>query len=377
MKKTFLCVFALVCIFSGFVSEILAQQEVADARKRPLCERFAARLTPPPLYHCRYADEQPVIDGNLNDVVWQKATLIDDFKDIRGAGFPELTQGVEARMLWDKNFLYVAVKLEETDVRAKIFKRDDIVWHDNDFEVFIDPDGDGVNYFEIEVNALGTVLDLLMNHPYRSGGNFFSTWDCPGLQWAVEVCGTLNDSTDQDSFWTVEMAIPHKALSVSFNDGLQQGRLWRMNFSRVQWPRGAKNEENWVWAPTGVVDIHMPERWAYVWLTGEPSQSRRSHDASLQYDMEVYRFLWMLFYAQQEHWSEHRCYMNRIEDFGLMSADSAMIFKPNLLSVASSLPTTETKISADATPNSFELGVKRGTLWYLLDRRGHFRIISE
>lgn len=42
-----------------------------------------------------------------------------------------------------------------------------IIYQDNDFEVFLDPDGDNLMYYEVEVNAAGQVWDLLLVKPYR------------------------------------------------------------------------------------------------------------------------------------------------------------------------------------------------------------------
>ncbi len=342
---------------------------------QPLTEKYAARLTMPPMYTCIYTDVPPVIDGIPNEQAWQKARPISQLQDIRGAEMPKPTPPTEIRMLWDDTNLYVSARLEEPFIRATLSNRDDIVWHENDFEVFIDPDGDGINYFELEINALGTLLDLQMSHPYRSGGHFFSAWNCPGLKSAVKVHGTINDSTDRDNYWTVEMAIPHRALSVDFNDALKQSRVWRMNFSRVEWMKDGGPEENWVWAPTGLLDIHMPERWAYVYLMGDPMQPRRSDKPMLNYDITKYQFLWMLYYVQQEHWQQHKTYIGRVEDLGLTDADWKMIMpqSADLSPVISSI-TARPELNVYATPHSFELILKQGSHTYLLDQRGHFRV---
>ena len=116
------------------------------------------------------------------------------------------------RMLWDDTYLYVAARLEEPHVWATLSRHDDIVYRDNDFEVFVDPEGDGRWYGEVEVNALGTVFDLLLDRPYSEGGRPHANWSPPGLRTAVSVEGTLNDPSDVDRGWTVEIAIPHAAL---------------------------------------------------------------------------------------------------------------------------------------------------------------------
>ena len=56
-------------------------------------------------------------------------------------------------MLWDDQFFYVGAELEEPHVWATLTERDSVIFHDNDFEVFIDPDGDTHLYYELEMNA--------------------------------------------------------------------------------------------------------------------------------------------------------------------------------------------------------------------------------
>ena len=147
---------------------------------------------------------------------------------------------------------------------ANLTQRDTIIYHDNDFEVFLDPTGDGQNYFEIENNARGVIFDLMLDRAYRSGGNFHIQWDCPGLKLAVQHDGTLNKQKDTDRSWTVEMAIPHKAVTRNFANPLKAGNIWRLNFSRVQWLKKGGPEENWVWTPTGEINMHAPNQWGFL-----------------------------------------------------------------------------------------------------------------
>ena len=96
---------------------------------------------------------------------------------------------------------------------------------------------------------------LMMNKPYSDGGNFYMPWDCPGL-----VVTTSHD----DTAWYAEMAVPRKSVMVGFTKP-DELPLWRVNFSRVEWMRQDR-EENWVWSPTGKIDMHMPELWGYVYF---------------------------------------------------------------------------------------------------------------
>jgi len=62
--------------------------------------------------------------------------------DIRGEDHPDPTWTTRARILWDATHLYVGAWLEEPHLWGTLTDRDAIIYHDHDFEVFLDPDGD-------------------------------------------------------------------------------------------------------------------------------------------------------------------------------------------------------------------------------------------
>ena len=71
-------------------------------------------------------------------------------------------------MLWDDEYLILGAVLQEEDIK-RLTQRDTIIYYDNDFEVFIDPDSDGHNYFEIETNARGVIFDLMLDKTLSFG----------------------------------------------------------------------------------------------------------------------------------------------------------------------------------------------------------------
>ena len=116
--------------------------------------------------------------------------------------------------------------------------RDTIIFYNNDFEVFISPSNSNHNYGEIEINALNTVWDLLLDRPYNTKGNPIFNWNIQNLKTAVHVEGTLNNPEDLDQYWSVEIAIPMPALIELKRPPKKKpllGQQWRINFSRVQW----------------------------------------------------------------------------------------------------------------------------------------------
>ena len=175
------------------------------------------------------------IDGRLSEPAWSAAPWSDPFVDIDGTRRPPLATRV--KMLWDDEFLYFGADLEEPQLWATLDERDSVIFQDNDFEIFIDPDGDTHAYFEIEINALNTVWDLLLIQPYRDGGPAIHAWDIAGLRTAVNLRGTINRPEDRDEGWSIEVAIPWKILAEAAPRRARPraGDQWRVNFSRVQW----------------------------------------------------------------------------------------------------------------------------------------------
>jgi len=238
-------------------------------------------------YLCYRRPGPIVIDGKLDDAGWREIPRTEPFVDIEGDVKPRPRFETRAKMAWDNEFFYVATWMEEPHVWGTLTEHDSVIFRDNDFEVFIDPDADNHQYYEFEINALNTGWDLRLVKPYRDGGPALNEWEIPGLRTAVHVSGTLNDPSDEDDGWSVEIAFPWEALA-EFSEvpsPPKAGDQWRVNFSRVEWrhrlvdgryeKRPDTREDNWVWSPQGVIDMHRPERWGYVQFAEGPVGSAR------------------------------------------------------------------------------------------------------
>ena len=238
--------------------------------------QISAAPVAPKEYVCQRTTAKLVIDGKLNETAWRKAAATELFVDIEGDSKPRPRFATRVKMLWDERYFYIAAEMEEAHVWGTWTKRDSVIFHDNDFEVFIDPNGDRNEYYEFEINALNTGWDLFLPKPYRDGGKAQDSWDIIGLKTAVHVNGTLNNSNDQDKGWSVELALPWKALGEYAHKAAPPvaGDEWRINFSRVEWQHEISSgkyqkiantkEDNWVWSPQGVIDMHRPEHWGIV-----------------------------------------------------------------------------------------------------------------
>jgi len=274
------------------------------------------------------------------------ASWSDDFCDITGASTLKPPYGTRVKLLWNDTYLYVAALIQEPHVWATIHKKDEVIFYDNDFEIFLDPNGNGRNYYEIEVNALGTIWDLMLTKSYDDGGLPLSNWDLKGLRTGIQIIGSLNDPARQDTAWIVEMALPIAELMAGKMpenkpaDGIQ----WRLNFSRVEWKTevvegryvkatdtASKNllpEQNWVWSPMGEIAMHIPERWGWLEFSGENLKEEAFRFKNEQQSSDFRVWLWM---GGKESWktSQWDSLFSALHDSGvygiLTQADAATL----------------------------------------------------
>ena len=284
-------------------------------------------------YVCYRAAERLSLNGRLDDPAWKAAPWTPHFVDIEGAAKPNPRFRTRAKMLWDDECFYIGAELEEPHVWATLTEHDSVIFQDNDFEVFIDPDGDNHQYYEIEINALNTEWDLRLVKPYRDGGPALNEWEIPGFRSAVHIDGTLNDPSDRDRGWTVEMAFPWKVLAEFANrpSPPREGDHWRANFSRVEWHVTTENgryvkvphqpEDNWVWSPQGVIDMHRPERWGYVQFTRETAVSGRRIPFLPDPAHSIRERLHRVYYAQRLYRAEHGRWAENLAELHLEHPD--------------------------------------------------------
>ena len=178
-------------------------------------------------------EKPPTIDGDLSEACWAPANAVSGFVLADGSGLPE--RGTRAWVACDAGALYFAFRCEKKPgdrLRKSVTKRDGVVWGDDEVEVFLNPGGDGGDYYQFIVNPLGTRYD---SHRTDAG-------------WNADWRAAAKDARDA---WTVEMAIPVAGLPLD----LTVGKAWCANLGRGD--KAAGQASSWSCAFGG---FHSPGR---------------------------------------------------------------------------------------------------------------------
>ncbi|NMB73924.1 MAG: hypothetical protein GYA21_02205 [Myxococcales bacterium] len=195
----------------------------------------------------------PVIDGVLGDA-WSDA-FHGELRLGDGRSLPRYR--TRYHLLWSASALLLAFECEDPDVSGRYTKRDEPLYLDEVVEVFLDPDADRKNYVEIEVSPRNVLFDASFR-ARRQGMDL--AWD-PPLQSAVAVDGTIDDDTDHDRGWAVELSVPFAALEGQGRMPPRPGDAWRVNLFRLDKSFG--REEASMLRPAGG-DFHNLDAFATV-----------------------------------------------------------------------------------------------------------------
>ncbi|HPG65366.1 MAG TPA: carbohydrate-binding family 9-like protein [Candidatus Hydrogenedentes bacterium] len=172
------------------------------------CQTYQHRCPTPALevYPCRAATGPIAIDGKLDEAAWGQAEVISEYHVFQAPPGVELSPS-NVRLLWNKDFLYVAFEYEDNDIWSFSNTPDDDLWNGDVAELFIKPSTTNNLYYEFVMAPNGNLFDA--RYPSRgAGGSYrFKVWSS-GAQVATDVRGTDNDFGDDDQGYTVEMAIP-------------------------------------------------------------------------------------------------------------------------------------------------------------------------
>lgn len=216
-----------------------------------------------------YTSETMQIDGEMNEQVWKEASIytLDTYFN---ATKDSDKQKTVFRAAWKEDTIYFHFTCEDPYICAKELRRDGAPFLDDCAEVFISPSAINTSmHFCYEVNILKTINDIVYIDDCLGEGPGVIKGYNPDVRIGVSIDGTMNDNSDIDKGWTMEMAIPMMAFNrLSEFYPIQEGTQWRMLAIRQN--RDIIDSEdrvssvNFVLDTSAGMDVHQSDRFGLI-----------------------------------------------------------------------------------------------------------------
>jgi hypothetical protein len=249
----------------SFLSALLAAVGCAAPPDGPRADKGEPEPPAVRKAECRRRAGDVRIDGKADEAAWQKAEVLQDFAVFWQHRKPKTA--TRARLLWDDTHLYFTAEMEDNDLFADVKEPNGITWENDVFELFFKPEADRLPYYEFQVNALNTPMELFL--PSRGSGGYrrFAGRARLGLESAVTLQGTLNNWEDRDTGWTVEGRIPWTAFAKT-GGRPKAGDRWRFALCRYDYSATLDHPELSSTAPLTQPDFHRYEDYGELTFVG-------------------------------------------------------------------------------------------------------------
>ncbi|MCM8807534.1 MAG: carbohydrate-binding family 9-like protein [Candidatus Omnitrophica bacterium] len=189
-------------------------------------------------YIIKKVDKPPVIDGELDDIAWQKSLKIEFLIAGEKGEIFKPKEKTEGYLCYDDKGIYIAFKCYDTQIdkiKADVKEDDGPVWNDDCVEIFLDTNNDKRTYYHIAINSLGKikVIDKENNQPFKGK-----------IERGVSI---------KKDHWIVEVIIPFSSLNITS----QTSQVWGFNLGRENHKIG----EYSCTSPTKYLNFHDVENY--------------------------------------------------------------------------------------------------------------------
>jgi len=187
-----------------------------------------------------------VMDGGMDEESWKGAAVIGRLDDAFGRPI-EGEEQTSVRILQDGQFVYFGIAATDQSIEATFKNRDEELWTQDVFEIYLDGQLDGKEYLEIQVSPANVIFDALFASHRTPEWKEAAKHTVPGMETAVKLDGTLNEKGDRDRGWTMEVKIPVASIP-GFK--MAEGVELRANFYRMTMQDGQLGRAQ-AWGPGG------------------------------------------------------------------------------------------------------------------------------
>ena len=242
----------------------LAFKATVGTRLEPKKEKPGAST---PTLVVRQREVEIKLDGALAESDWADAASTGPFVNTmtgEAGSFP-----VTAKALFDDEALYLAFDVKDDFLKSDFTKLDEHLWEQDTVELMVDPDGDGRNYFEMQVSPRGVVFDTRYDAPRDPRPFGHVDWNSE-LTSGVALRGKLDDDADDEGY-TVEARIPWTAFAHGPTKASPPTAGTRFRANLFVMDRQEKGQRAVGWSAPLVGDFHTLARFGTLQF-GEPPE---------------------------------------------------------------------------------------------------------
>jgi len=209
----------LCCAMLGIVPALAAAQPVIVS-DRPSNARKSTEIARTEL--------QPVIDGVLDDAIWQEATVIDDLHQYQPVDQGAPSERSVFYIAYSERFLYVAARLYDSDpsgISARQLVQGQNLGFDDGIEFILDTFNNGRGGYQFQTNPNGIRREGVYDNPQNLNRDWKGIWQ---VESRIDAEG-----------WTTEIAIPFNTLN--FDPSVEE---WGFTIARTI----ARKQEEIAWS---------------------------------------------------------------------------------------------------------------------------------
>ena len=184
------------------------------------------------VYRVLPTTEAPAVDAKLDDAVWSRARWTPAFRQPDDKPL-DVRFRTRAKMLYDKENLYVAFEVLDPSINNDKTGRDAELWRKDVVEVYLDPGRDGKDYVELQFSPAGEIFDAhFSSRRQPEWKEAAKRLTMAGLEVKVAADGTVNKPGDKDRLWTVEAKIPFAQIP-GVKGAPAHNTTWGLNLYRI------------------------------------------------------------------------------------------------------------------------------------------------
>lgn len=207
-------------------------------------------------YICRKIKSRFDANDFLDESIWREINTVDLVRN-DGAKLPS-DLSTKAQSCWDDKSLYIRFSCNDPYIWATMKGAEQPLWEEEVVEVFIDPDKDGKNYIELEVNPLNNILTLLI-----PDGEQKTNWRDNAK---FKLKNLKTNVVKSNSSWMADIIIPFENFSRQVNVPPKEGDVWNLNLYRIERPDKERPEDCILiaWSPTFKDTFHDPRSFGEI-----------------------------------------------------------------------------------------------------------------